>query len=193
MYLLVLFLCPPLRMSTSSVTRLLWSTWVASITMQHKRRRNHATIFLLRGPNQQAPREKGGVNATTRAFHGSRISRATRRQLATKKKHSNKTNLPTALPTLLVSFPDARGDGPCVIHILTSVFQCEGRIIHVCCGQLSPVWTSEIQTTSEQEFRYSMCVKYRKRFKKKNTKSLDICCTLNGLFILNFISISLMF
>lgn len=29
--------------------------------------------------------------------------------------------------------------------------------------------------------------------KKNNTKSLDICCTLNGLFILNFVSISLVY
>lgn len=29
--------------------------------------------------------------------------------------------------------------------------------------------------------------------KEKNTKSLDICCTLYGLFILNFVSIGLVY
>lgn len=29
--------------------------------------------------------------------------------------------------------------------------------------------------------------------KQKKHKSLDICCTLNGLFILNFVSIGLMY
>lgn len=33
----------------------------------------------------------------------------------------------------------------------------------------------------------------KERKKKQNTKSLDICCTLNGLFILNFVSIGLLY
>lgn len=36
---------------------------------------------------------------------------------------------------------------------------------------------------------------YKKNNKKekKKHKSLDICCTLNGLFILNFVSIGLLY
>lgn len=32
----------------------------------------------------------------------------------------------------------------------------------------------------------------KQKLKQKNTKSLDICCTLNGLFILNFVSIGVL-
>lgn len=57
--------------------------------------------------------------------------------------------------------------------------------------------TSEIQTASEQELWYYMCIKKNNKKEKKqkniNTKSLDICCTLNGLFILNFVSIGLLY
>lgn len=88
------------------------------------------------------------------------------------------------------------GDCPCVIHILTSVFQCEGRIIHVCCGQLSPIWNQ--WNTNGFWTGIMILYVYKKQKNKKgkkniNTKSLDICCTLNGLFILNFVSIGLLY
>lgn len=35
--------------------------------------------------------------------------------------------------------------------------------------------------------------RFKKKLNKKKHKSLDICCTLNGLFILNFVSIGLMY
>ena len=44
------FLCVSRRTSTSSAIRLLWSTWEALTTMQRKWRDNHASIFLLLGP-----------------------------------------------------------------------------------------------------------------------------------------------
>lgn len=91
-----------------------------------------------------------------------------------------KSNNKTATRTLMSKSTHTRQDAawraggcedyPCVIHILTSVFQCEGRIIHVCCGQLSPIRTSEKQTASEQELWYYMCIKNNKNKNKKKKR-----------------------
>lgn len=48
--------------------------------------------------------------------------------------------------------------------------------------------TVKLQAASEQEIY--VFKKKKKKTQTKNTKSLDICCTLNGLFILNFVSMA---
>lgn len=194
-------------MSTSSATRLPLSTWVALTTMQRKWRDNHPSIFPLRGPQTKPTNETRerrlektwtlnlfpGVRLIDDEFYANKDKKTT-----TNNKNSSKKSVSNSSHTHQ-EFPweaGGCGDCPCVIHILTSVFQCEGRIIHVCCGQLSPIWTSEIQMASEQELWYYMCIKNKKNRQKKNktkTTSLDICCTLNGLFILNFVSIGLVY
>lgn len=104
-------------------------------------------------------------------FSGSEILRRILHQQEQKNKNSNKKSVSNSTHTRQ-EFPLKSwwvyADYPCVIHILTSVFQCEGRIIHVCCGQLSPIWTSELQTASEQELWYYMCIKYKKKKKLKH-------------------------
>lgn len=173
-----LYLCFSHRTSTSSATRLLSSTWVALTTMQRKRTDNHPSIFLLWGPQTKptewANRKTAWDKREHWTFSGSEIQIL--HQWGQKQQQEN-----LCLTASQQEFPWGAagcGDYPCVIHILTSVFQCEGRIIHVCCGQLSPIWTSEIQMASEQELWYSMCIKQTnkqkkdlKKLNKKNTRA----------------------
>lgn len=175
-----LYLCFSHRTSTSSATRLLSSTWVALTTMQRKRTDNHPSIFLLWGP-QTKPSEpterRREINVNIEPFPGARFKFCTNED----KKQQKQQQENLCLTASQQEFPWGAagcGDYPCVIHILTSVFQCEGRIIHVCCGQLSPIWTSEIQMASEQELWYSMCIKQTnkqkkilKKLNKKNTRA----------------------
>lgn len=164
-------------MSTSFATRLLWSTWVALTTMQRKWRVNRPPIFLLQRPQanqyEKQERETAWNNMNIEPFPGARFKdEFTPTRTKSNNTNSNKKSVSDSTHTHqeLPWEAGGCGDYPCVIHILTSVFQCEGRIIHVCCGQLSPIWTSEIQMASEQELWYYTCIKYKK-IKKKIKKT----------------------
>lgn len=107
-------------MSTSSAIRLLLSTWVALTTMQHKTQ-NHTSTFLLQQNNK---RHEGVKRRATFKFSWKQDLKTN--TSPTSDKFSNNSSLTAA--KLTSAFPAGRGDYPCVIHILTSVFQCEGRI-----------------------------------------------------------------
>lgn len=140
-------------MSTSSATRLLSSTWVALTTMQRKWRDHHLSISQLQGPRNKPTSETKRKTAWNNVdieqfffFPGVRLKDEFLHQQGQKKKSNNKNSNKKSVSNsnhTHQEFPwgaGGCGDCPCVIHILTSVFQCEGRIIHVCCGQLSPIW-----------------------------------------------------
>lgn len=172
----VCILCFSPRTSTSSATRLLSSTWVALTTMQRKLRDKHPSILLLRSPQtNQRVKQRERRPEILNLFFRERDLKTNPTPTSTKSnnKNSNKKSVSNSSHTHQ-EFPwgaGGCGDCPCVIHILTSVFQCEGRIIHVCCGQLSPIWTSEIQTASEQELWYYMCIKKQKQKKTKTQRA----------------------
>lgn len=145
------------RTSISSATRRLLSTWVALTTMQRKWRDHHPSSSFSpptnrptdRSTNQASERrERPGLRTSVDfespslyivSFYGSETLKvnitATRTTKTTT--NNNHDNMKPMSNSKHTHWPVSQGgaglcvcvDCPCVIHILTSVFQCEGRII----------------------------------------------------------------
>lgn len=198
-----LYLCFSHRTSTSSATRLLSSTWVALTTMQRKRTDNHPSIFLLWGPQTKptewANRKTAWDKREHWTFSGSEIQILHQRgqkatKTATRKSLSNSVSAGVSLrscwvwrlsmcnPYTYLSVPVWRTYNTCVLwSAISNMNQWNTN------GFWTGIMILYVYKTNKQT---------KKRFKKtkqKKHKSLDICCTLNGLFILNFVSIGLMY
>lgn len=194
-------LCVSPRTSTSSATRLLWSTWVALTTMQRKWRDNHPSIFPLRGPQtnrrvktrERRPETTWTLNLF---FLGARLKDEfyTNKDKKQQQKQQQELcvwqhphspgvslrswwvwRLSMCNPYTYLSVPVWRTYNTCVLW---------SAISNMNQWNTNGFWTG---------IMILYVYKKTKTNKKNNTKSLDICCTLNGLFILNFVSIGLVY
>lgn len=137
-------LCFSCRMSTSSATRRLSSTWVASTTMQRKWRDDYpsSSFRIHRRTNEWSKGGRPGLKNSV-DFESpfpyfivllewnSKVNFTATRTKDNNEKRQNEKSVSNS-ERIHRRVPAGAGgcaDCPCVIHILTSVFQCEGRII----------------------------------------------------------------